>query len=83
MPPLPKGFFEGENAEVIGYRKRYLQSFFDELLRHKAIMSYEIMEKFLKTDNESELESILASEVEKKEPNNVKEMIHMDGTVFF
>jgi hypothetical protein len=76
---LPKGFFEGENEEVISYRKKYLQSFFDELIRHKAIMCYNLTETFLKEEDPANVDSVMCVELKAKAPEYVKEMTHVDG----
>ena len=64
-------------------RLKYLQNFFDELLRHKAIMCYELTERFLRVISAKEIEAFLAAEDQKKGPCSVREMTHSDGTVFY
>ncbi len=70
-----------EGVEVLKSRRRYLQSFFDELVRHKAVMCYDLTQTFLKEISPVKLEAALSSEADKKGPLSVKDMTHFDGIV--
>lgn len=60
-----------------------MQLFFDDLQKHKAIMCYELTEKFLKIQEAGDIDAVLAAENMKKEPSTIKDLIHFDGNVYF
>ena len=58
-----------------------MQHFFDDLLEHKSIMSYEFTEKLLKEIDYKEFEATCNIEKNKKPPMSIREMIHFEGIV--
>ncbi len=67
--------------EVVHNRRTYVDNFFAELLRHKAIMCYELTESFLKLADAKEFEAAMTAETQKPKPNHVKDMLHIEGIV--
>jgi hypothetical protein len=65
----------------VQYRKGYVQSFFDEIIKHNSILCYELTEIFLKEPDSVQVEAALSIESKTKGPILVKDMIHIDGTV--